>query len=45
MRGLIDRFWLKMSPTARRVSLLIVAMEALALLLFLAVVLVYRFSS
>jgi hypothetical protein len=44
MRWLLDRIWLRMTPTSRRVSLLIVGMEALALLLFVAIVLVYRFS-
>lgn len=39
---LLDRFWLRMSPTARRVGLLIIGMEALALLLFIAIVIVYR---
>jgi hypothetical protein len=39
---LIDRIWLRMSPTARRVSLLIVAMDLLALLLLVAVLLVMR---
>jgi len=42
MRWLLDRIWLKMSPTARRVGLLIVGMETLALLLFVAVLIVYR---
>lgn len=42
-RWLLDRFWLRMSPTSRRVSLLIVGMEALALLLFIAILIVYRF--
>jgi hypothetical protein len=42
MRWLLDRVWLRMSPTARRVGLLIVGMEALALLLFIAVLIVYR---
>jgi hypothetical protein len=42
MRWLLDRIWLKMSPTGRRVGLLIVGMEALALLLFVAVLIVYR---
>lgn len=40
---LLDRFWLRMTPTARRVGLLIVGMEGLALLLFIAIVIVYRF--
>ena len=40
---LLDRVWLRMSPTARRVGLLIVGMEALALLLFIATVIIYRF--
>jgi hypothetical protein len=39
---LLDRFWLRLSPTARRVSLLIIAMEALALLLFVAILLVAK---
>ncbi len=43
MHWLLDRFWLKLSPTARRVGLLVIAMEALALLLFIAVLLIYRF--
>jgi len=42
-KWLLDRIWLRMSPTARRVGLLIVGMEALALLLFIAIVIVYRF--
>lgn len=42
MHWLLDRIWLKMSPTGRRVGLLIVGMEALALLLFVAVLIVYR---
>ncbi|MBS3936603.1 MAG: hypothetical protein KGZ43_10570 [Sulfuritalea sp.] len=42
-RWLLDRFWLRMSPTGRRVSLLIVAMESLALLLLIAVLLIYRY--
>lgn len=42
---LLDRFWLRMSPTSRRVSLLIVGMETLALLLFIAILIVYRFVS
>ena len=42
VRWLIDRFWLRMTPTARRVSLLIVAMELLALILLVAVLLVLR---
>jgi hypothetical protein len=42
MRWLLDRIWLKMSPTGRRVGLLIVGMEALALLLFVAVLIGYR---
>ena len=42
-RWLLDRFWLRMSPTSRRVSLLIVGMETLALLLFIAILVVYRF--
>ncbi|HAZ60524.1 MAG TPA: hypothetical protein DCY89_03000 [Gammaproteobacteria bacterium] len=41
-RWLLDRFWLRMTPTARRVGLLIVGMEGLALLLFIAIVIVYR---
>lgn len=42
-RWLLDRFWLRMSPMSRRISLLIVGMEALALLLFIAVLLIYKF--
>ncbi|MDP2196444.1 MAG: hypothetical protein Q8J72_10730 [Rhodocyclaceae bacterium] len=42
-RWLLDRFWLRMSPMSRRISLIIVGMEALALLLFIAVLLIYRF--
>lgn len=42
VRWLVDRVWLRMTPTARRVSLLIVAMEALALVLLVAVLLVLR---
>lgn len=42
---LLDRFWLRMSPMARRISLMIVGMEFLALLLFIAIVVVYRFTS
>ncbi len=42
-RWLLDRIWLRMSPTARRVGLLIVGMETLALLLFIATVIIYRF--
>lgn len=41
-RWLLDRFWLRLSPTARRVGLLIIGMEALALLLFVAILIVYR---
>jgi hypothetical protein len=44
MRWLLDRVWLRMTPTSRRVGLIVVAMEALALLLFIAVILVFRFS-
>lgn len=44
MRWLLDRFWLRMSPSARRVGLLIVGMETMALLLFIAVLLVYRIA-
>jgi hypothetical protein len=40
---LLDRIWLRMSPTSRRISLMIVGMEFLALLLFIAIVIVYRF--
>lgn len=40
---LLDRFWLRMSPMSRRISLMIVGMEFLALLLFIAIVIVYRF--
>lgn len=43
-RWLLDRFWLRMSPTGRRVSLLILAMEFLALLLLIAILLIYRFT-
>jgi hypothetical protein len=39
---LLDRIWLRMSPTSRRISLMIVGMEFLALLLFIAIVIVYR---
>lgn len=39
---LLDRFWLRMSPMSRRISLMIVGMEFLALLLFIAIVIVYR---
>lgn len=42
-KWLLDKAWLRMSPTSRRVGLIIVAMEALALLLFIAVVIVVRF--
>lgn len=41
-KWLLDRVWLKMSPTARRVGLIVIAMEALALLLFVAIVLIDR---
>jgi hypothetical protein len=41
-KWLLDKFWLKMSPTARRVGLIVIAMEALALLLFVAIVLIDR---
>lgn len=41
-RWLLDRFWLRLTPTARRVGLLIIGMEGLALLLFIAIVIVYR---
>jgi len=41
-RWLLDRFWLRMTPTARRVGLLIIGMEGLALLLFIAIVIIYR---
>lgn len=41
-KWLLDRFWLKMSPTSRRVGLIVIAMEALALLLFIAAVLVNK---
>lgn len=37
LRWFLDRIWLKMSPTGRRVGLLIIGMEALALLLFIAI--------
>lgn len=40
---LLDRIWLRMSPTSRRISLMIVGMEFLALLLFIAIVIIYRF--
>jgi hypothetical protein len=43
-KWLLDRFWLKMSPTSRRVGLIVIAMEALALLLFIATVLVYKIA-
>jgi hypothetical protein len=39
---LLDRFWLRMSPMSRRISLMIVGMEFLALLLFVAIVIIYR---
>lgn len=39
---LLDHVWLRMSPMSRRISLLIVGMEFLALLLFIAIVIVYR---
>jgi hypothetical protein len=39
----LDHIWLRMSPMSRRISLLIVGMEVLALLLFIAVLIVYRF--
>ncbi len=39
---LLDRFWLRLTPTARRVGLLIIGMEGLALLLFIAIVITYR---
>ncbi|MBA3032512.1 MAG: hypothetical protein KKF85_04075 [Gammaproteobacteria bacterium] len=42
-RWLLDRFWLRMSPMSRRISLIIVGMEALALLLFIAILLIYKF--
>ncbi|MDO8958118.1 MAG: hypothetical protein Q7U85_00120 [Rhodocyclaceae bacterium] len=42
-RWLLDRFWLRMSPMSRRISLIIIGMEALALLLFIAILLIYRF--
>jgi hypothetical protein len=41
-RWLLDRFWLRMSPMSRRISLMIVGMEFLALLLFVAIVIIYR---
>lgn len=44
-RWLLDRIWLQMSPTARRITMLILAMEALAFLLFLVLVLALRFFS
>jgi hypothetical protein len=43
-KWLLDRIWLKMSPTARRVGLIVIAMEALALLLFVAIVLIDRLT-
>lgn len=43
-RWLLDRFWLRMSPGARRVGLMIVGMEFLALLLFIAILIVYRLT-
>lgn len=43
-RWLLDRFWLRLTPTARRVGLLIIGMEGLALLLFIAIVIVYRLT-
>jgi hypothetical protein len=42
---LLDRFWLRMSPMSRRISIMIVGMEFLALLLFVAIVIIYRFIS
>jgi carbon monoxide dehydrogenase subunit G len=42
---LLDRVWLRMSPMSRRISLMIVGMEFLALLLFIAIVIVYRLTS
>lgn len=42
-RWLLDRVWLRMSPTSRRISLMIVGMEFLALLLFISIVMIYRF--
>ena len=44
-RWLLDRIWLRMSPMSRRISLMIVGMEFLALLLFVAILIVYRFIS
>jgi hypothetical protein len=41
-KWLLDRFWLKMSPTSRRVGLIVVAMEALALRLFIATQVGYK---
>jgi hypothetical protein len=41
-KWLLDKVWLKLSPTARRVGIIVVAMEALALLLFVAIVLIDR---
>lgn len=41
---LLDRVWLRMSPMSRRISLMIVGMEFLALLLFIAIVIVYRLT-
>lgn len=45
MRWLLDRFWLKFSPTARRVGLIVIATEVLVLLLFDAVLVVLRFAT
>jgi len=45
MRWVLDRFWLKLSPTARRVGLIVIAMEILALLLFVAILVVLRFTA
>ena len=42
MRWLLDRFWLRMSPTSRRVSLMIIGMEGLALLFFISLLIIYR---
>lgn len=41
-RWLLDRIWLRMSPTGRRVALLVIAMEGLAFLLLLAILIIYR---
>lgn len=43
-KWLLDKAWLRMSPASRRVGLIVFAMEALALLLFIAVVIVYKIA-